>query len=145
MKSNRLFYTLSLLIVTTLLLTGCGRKEAPQVATDPSMKPQLLNLQHQVVGNILELSYTLQGNPEGVGVQIDRTEIDPYCQCPGFWQRYQEDTPKVSNVGVEVKKLINLKVVNKEFLFRVRAIDVNGSFSPWSKMLRATGVDLSTK
>ena len=145
MKSNRLFHTLSLLIITALLLSGCGRKEAPQMVTDPSMKPQLLNLQHQVVGNVLELTYSLQGNPEGIGLQIDRSEIDPYCQCPGFWQRYQEDTPMAKNVGAEVKKLINLKVVNKEYLFRVRAIDVNGSFSPWSKMIRATGVDLFNK
>jgi len=143
MKSNRLFHTLSLLIITILLLTGCGRKEAPQIGADTSMKPQLLNLQYQVVSNVLELTYTLQGNPEGVGVQIDRTEIDPYCQCPGLWKRYQEDTPMASNVGVEAKKLLNLKVADKEWLFRIRAIDVNGSFGPWSKMIRATAVDPS--
>lgn len=142
MKSNRLLNTLSVLVIGLLLLSGCGRKEAPQVVVDPSLKPQLVNLQSQVIGNVLELTYRLQGNPQGVGVQIDRTEMDPYCQCPGFWQRFQEDMPTAKQVDVEVKKLVALKVMDKEFLFRIRAIDVNGNFGPWSKMVHATGVDL---
>ncbi|ATX82856.1 hypothetical protein Ga0123462_2019 [Mariprofundus ferrinatatus] len=145
MNTKSMFRTMALLILATLLVTGCGRKEAPQIAADPSSKPQLLNLQYQVVGNILEMTYTLQGSPDGVGIQIDRTEIDPYCQCPGLWQRYLEDTPNARQVGSEGKKLVNLKVMGKEFLFRVRAVDVHGNIGPWSKMIRATGTDLSNQ
>lgn len=137
MKSNPLFQTLTI-ISMLLLLSGCGRKEEPRIAVDDTFKPQLIDLKHQVVGNVLELSYTLQGNPEGVGVQIDRTEMDPYCKCPGFWRRFQEDTPLARNVGVETKKLVNLKVMNKRLLFRIRAVDLDGNIGPWSKMIEAS-------
>ena len=145
MNGKSLSRTLLTLFLATLILAGCGRKEAPQLAGDPSNKPQLLNLQHKVVSNILELTYILQGSAEGVGIQIDRTEIDPYCQCPGLWQRYQEDTPNPRQVGVEAKQLVNLKVMGKEFLFRIRAVDVHGNIGPWSKMIRATGTNPSNQ
>ncbi|GAV19643.1 hypothetical protein MMIC_P0592 [Mariprofundus micogutta] len=141
--TKRIHYGFILLMAATLLLSGCGRKEAPQMTNGSSVKPSLNELYHQVAGNVLELRFTLQGIPEGVGYQIDRTEMDPYCQCPGFWRRFDERLPQAKMVNSETTKLISLKTDKKAFLFRIRAIDATGNLGPWSKIITARGVDLS--
>jgi len=132
-------------LMLAMILTGCGHKEAPHPVSDSLVKPQLLGLQYEQAGNVLKLSFELRGDPKGVGYQIDRTQIDPYCQCPGFWRRYHEQQPLADLVNRTTKKIVNLKTSKVEFVYRLRAIDVNGNFGPWSKLIRAHGVDLFRK
>jgi len=141
--TNRKHYGFILLMAAVVLVTGCGRKEAPQPADGAAAKPYISDLSHQVVGNVLELSFTLKGSPDGVGFQIDRTEMDPYCQCPGFWRRFDQREPQARLVDLKTTKLINLKTDKKDFLFRIRAFDAAGNLGPWSKMITARGINLS--
>ncbi len=132
-------------LIIAITLGGCGRKEAPQPITSSSEKPQLVDLEYEQAGNVLKLRFVLKGNPEGMGYQIDRTQIDPYCQCPGFWRRYSDQLPLSDLANRSTKKIINLKTTKVEYVYRLRAIDWNGNFGPWSKSIRARGVDLFNK
>lgn len=129
----------TLLLTCVLALGGCGRKKAPQIAGPD--KPQISDLRDEVVGNVLELQFELTGSSEGVGFQVDRTELDPYCQCPGMWRRLYDRAPMHGQLG-ETKKLIKLKNDKTEYLFRIRAYDANGNLGPWSRAIHAKGVDL---
>ncbi|MDX8406129.1 MAG: hypothetical protein R8K50_08260 [Mariprofundus sp.] len=131
----------AILLITLLALSGCGRKEAPQISGGE--KPQINNLQDQVVGNVLELKFSLSGNANGVGYHVDRTQLDPYCQCPGFWRRFYDRPALAVQVGSETTRLIKLKNDSIEYLFRVRAYDIDGNLGPWSHAIHAKGVDLS--
>jgi len=126
---------LLIITVTLLVLTGCGRKEPPQPVMSDAM-PTLTQVNHVVSGNVVNIEVEISGGSHGIGFQIDRAEIDPYCNCPGFWRRYQEQTPRAENFGKPLSQVINLKDPNKEFAFRVRAIDALGRFSDWSKIIR---------
>ena len=128
-------------LVLALALSGCGRKEAPQAVMEGA-KPALTDLRHEVNGNILELYFSLQGSPEGVGYQIDRAEIDPYCDCPGMWRRYLAQEPMPKQVDKPHTRFINLKTTKRTFAFRIRAVDAAGNLGPWSPIIRARGVDL---
>lgn len=134
-----------LILAAALAVSGCGRKEAPQVVSDGSAKPQISDLRHSVEGNVMRLDFRLSGDPAGVGYQIDRTQIDPYCQCPGFWRRYFEQPVLAAQANTEINKMITLKSAKIEYVFRIRAIDAAGNFGPWSKMIRVRGVDLFNK
>jgi len=133
----------ALLLIGLLALSGCGRKEAPQIAGP--VKPQINDLRDQVVGNVLELKFMLTGDARGVGFQVDRTEVDPYCQCPGFWRRFYDRAPMPLQVGDESKRLIQLKNDKIEYLFRIRAYDIDGNLGPWSRAIHAKGVDLLSR
>ncbi|MFQ5582615.1 MAG: hypothetical protein ACE5F3_08340 [Mariprofundaceae bacterium] len=126
-----LFFTL----IAGLMLTACGRKQMPQVVAEHP--PQIAELQHAVVGNSLKLTLRLTGGSDGVGYQIDRTEMDPYCKCPGFWKRYREEYPAVKNADRELTQMINLRTGKVEYVFRIRAIDGLGRLGPWSKPIQA--------
>jgi hypothetical protein len=130
-----------ILLATLLVLGGCGRKEAPQIVHD-SQPPQLVDLQHELNGMVMKLDFELAGSPEGVGYQVDRAEIDPYCKCPGLWRRYLEQLPIPKNIGVPITKVLKLRSAKVEFAFRIRAVDAAGQLGPWSKLMRVTGVDL---
>lgn len=131
--------------VLAVLLNGCGRKEVPQAIVDDSVKPRIVGLQHKVTGNVLRLDFVLKGSSEGVGYEIDRTQMDPYCQCPGFWRRFFEQPALAKQVNEDSYRIISLKTAEVEFLFRIRAIDAFGNFGPWSKLIRAQAVDLNKK
>lgn len=128
-------------LLLALLVAGCGRKEPPQVL-DPSAAPQVADLNYEVTGPALVLSFRLLGNPKGVGYQIDRAEMDPYCKCPGFWRRYFEQEPLARQVNVDIQKNINLRTLSKQFVFRIRAVDVDGRLGEWSEPIHAQAVDL---
>jgi len=132
---------IALLIITVLGLSGCGRKEAPQIGGND--KPEIHNLKDRVVGNVLELDFKLTGSSQGVGYHVDRTEVDPYCQCPGFWRRFYDRPPLAIQANIQNKRLIKLKNARTEYMFRIRAYDGNGNIGPWSRAIRAKGVDLS--
>ena len=134
-----------LCLVLAVLLNGCGRKEVPQAIVDDSVKPQIVDLQYKVIGNVLRLDFVLKGSSEGVGYEIDRTQMDPYCQCPGFWRRFFEQPALAKQVNEDSYRIISLKTADVEFLFRIRAVDAVGNFGPWSKLIRAQAVDLNKK
>lgn len=134
--------SVGLLLCLSLLLTACGRKEVPQVINGESVAPQISDLRSEVVGNVLRMDFTLVGDTQGVGYEIDRTQEDPYCQCPGMWRRFYEQPALARQVNKAAYRIINLKTDKIEFLFRIRAVDVIGNFGPWSKMIRARAVDL---
>jgi len=131
----------ALLLVAGLMLNGCGRKEAPQMIVEGAA-PQILDLKYEVNGGSLKLDFKLVGVAEGVGYQIDRTEVDPYCKCPGFFRRYFEQPAFAGQVGEPLTKLINLKTTEREFVFRIRAVDAQGNLGAWSELMHARGVDL---
>ena len=123
-------------VILSLALIGCGRKEAPQPIINDA-PPSITKISHEVVGNSLKIELSLEGGSHGIGYQIDRTEIDPYCKCPGFWRRFHEATPKSENFGKSsLTQLIVLKGMDVEYAFRVRAIDALGRFSDWSEVIR---------
>jgi hypothetical protein len=130
-----------ILLVAVLAMSGCGRKEAPRIVSD-GQPPQLVDLRHELQGMVMKLDFTLAGSAEGVGYQIDRAAIDPYCKCPGFWRRYFEQLAFPKNVGVPITKLLQLRSTTAEYVFRIRAFDAAGRLGPWSKHIRALGVDL---
>ncbi|RLL51189.1 hypothetical protein D8Y20_10010 [Mariprofundus sp. EBB-1] len=134
-----------LCLILAVFLNGCGRKEVPQAIVDDAVTPQIVDLRSGVVGNVLRLDFVLKGSAEGVGYEIDRTKVDPYCQCPGFWRRFYEQPALARQVNEETYRIINLKTDAVEFLFRIRAVDVAGNFGPWSKLIRAQAVDLRKK
>lgn len=128
---------LILAMATTLILTGCGRKEPPQVVVGNGSPPAVINLQHVVSGNSLKLTFSLTGGEVGIGYQVDRAEIDPHCNCPSFWRRFSEITPTPKAYGIELSKLINLRGSDREFAFRIRAVDAYGRLGQWSGTIRA--------
>lgn len=127
-----------------MLVAGCGRKEPPQVVVEGA-PPQLVELTSEVNGPALVLNFRLLGNKRGLGYQIDRAEMDPYCKCPTMWRRYFDQPALPQQVNEPIKKLINLGSYNREFLFRIRAVDVDGDLGEWSEPIHAQAVDLMQK
>ena len=128
---------LLIIAVTALLFSGCGRKEPPQPIVNDA-PPSVTIISHSVSGNTLKVDMKLAGGSYGIGIQIDRAEIDPHCNCPGFWRRYVESSPKAKNYDKpSLSKFINLRGGELEYAFRIRAIDALGRFSEWSKTIRA--------
>lgn len=130
-----------ILLAAVLVVSGCGRKEAPQIVHDGA-KPELTDFRHEQNGNIVLFYFTLRGDPAGVGYQIDRAEIDPYCKCPGLWRRYFEQEPMPKLANRESRRIINLKTTEREFAFRVRAFDAEGNIGAWSPVVRVRAIDL---
>ncbi len=128
--------------LTALAIAGCGRKEPPQPVVSDA-PPAIAELRHEVNGPALILDFRLVGGAGGIGYQIDRAEVDPVCHCPTMWRRYFELPPQPDQGPRKVRKLVPLKTTKVEFLFRIRAVDMQGRFGPWSAPIRARAVDLS--
>jgi hypothetical protein len=128
---------LLLFIMAAFVVVGCGRKEPPQPIAD-NAPPAIVSLKHIQSGNSLRLEIEMSGGSDGIGYQLDRAEIDPYCKCPGIWRRHYEVPPSPKNFDKSsISKMINLRGGDIEYVFRVRAIDALGRFSEWSKPIRA--------
>ena len=127
---RRLFIGLAVL----LLFAGCGRKEPPQ-AIASGVEPAIVTLKHEIIGNSLKITIVLTGGSGGVGYQVDRAEIDPYCKCPGLWRRYYERPPQTGQAGKPLHQLISLG--RKERAYRFRAVDGIGRLSKWEKTILA--------
>ncbi len=128
------------LVAWVLMLAACGHKAPPQPAD--ASPPRIVGLKHEVTGPALKLEFVLQGDPAGVGYQIDRAEIDPICNCPTMWQRYFEQPPYPNQVGERQTRLLNLRTLDRTYLFRIRAFDAHGRLGAWSETIRAQAVDL---
>jgi hypothetical protein len=136
-KSLPVALVLGPMLTIALILAGCGRKEPP-VPMAVSAPPAIVSMSHDVHVNTLELDLVLTGGGEGgVGYQIDRAPIDPYCKCPGFWRRYLEVPAQPSLVGTKTKVLIDLRGGTIAYAFRIRAVDAIGRLGPWSKIIQA--------
>jgi len=131
-------------LLVLLAVAGCGRKEPPRPAA-ASGPPAIGELAHAVNEPALVLDLRLVGTPAGVGYQIDRAEIDPVCHCPSMWRRFLEQPPAPELVGRRLRRLVPLRSVEREFLFRIRAVDAEGRLGPWSEPIRARAVDLSAR
>ena len=123
------------LFCLALAMGACGRKEAPQIIR--GAPPQIAELHHEISGNSLKLQLRLVGGEEGVGYQIDRAEVDPYCKCPGMWRRYYELLPHPRHANKPLTRLINLRSSGQAYFFRIRAVDGLGRLGPWSKPIHA--------
>ncbi len=124
------------LIIAALLFTACGRKEAPQVmASNTPPKISKLAISHSE--NVMKLTFHLDGGVGGIGYQLDRAELDPYCKCPDMWRRYFEQQPHSLNTGKEITKVIRMEAGTHRFLYRLRAIDSEGRLGAWSKTIHA--------
>jgi len=128
-------YKFSLLLAVLLLATACGRKEPPQVMVDTG-PPEIATLNVIDANPSNKVEIELVGGEGGVGYQIDRAEMDPYCKCPSVWQRYYEEPPQVKNNTRKLKKMIRLEVGGHDYVYRFRAIDALGRLGAWSKQLK---------
>lgn len=122
------------LSVSLLLITGCGRKELPQPVLS-SGAPTIESLQIEVTESSTELKFKLTGGEEGVGFHIDRAEIDPFCNCPAFWNRFYDEYPLASNSGREFSKLLRNEMGKHRYVYRIRAVDGSGRLAPWSEVI----------
>ncbi len=129
----RNFFLVGMIVI--FALTGCGRKEIPQADTSEPL--QLINLQHQKALNVLQLRFTILGGVGPVGYQIDRGEIDNHCNCVLLWRRHYEQPPIPGQKDVLLVKNVKLLTHEREFVFRIRAIDSIGNLGAWSAPMRA--------
>jgi len=127
----------SLLVLTLLLLAGCGRKEPPQVIVDAS-PPEIATLNISDAKTSKKIELQLTGGQNGVGYQIDRAEMDPYCKCPSLWQRYYEEPPQLKNNTRTLQRMLRLNEGKHDYTFRLRAIDNVGRLGSWSKPIQAS-------
>ncbi len=128
---------LLILTIVVFTLSACGRKEPPQPIVNDA-PPSITEINHSISGNTLKIDLKVAGGSYAIGIQIDRAEVDPHCNCPGFWRRYSEISPKAKHYEApSLTKFINLRSGEVEYAFRVRAIDALGRFGPWSKVIRA--------
>lgn len=135
------FQKLTLIICLGLAFTGCGRKEPPQVS-DPREPPTIASLEYMIAGNSLKLDIELAGGSEALGFQMDRTEQEPGCKCPGFWRRYYEAPPSARLKGKTITKMFNLRTHKSIYYFRVRAVDDLGRLGPWGETIFAQAEEM---
>jgi len=127
---------LNLFLAALLVLAGCGLKTNLVVYDDSAPMPQIANLSYQVHGDRLDLALDIAGGSGTVFYQIDRTEVEPNCQCIGHWLRYYESSPNTQRKGLV--RHIKLRKSNVVYAFRLRVKDNLGRVSGWSQILQAS-------
>ena len=118
------------LCVLVLVVTGCGRKEAPQAIVDAG-PPEMVSLKVIDADPSKKLVIQLAGGEGGVGYQMERAEIDPYCNCPSMWLRYHEEPAQPLNNSRLLEKMIRLEVGGHDYVYRLRAVDATGRLGVW--------------
>ena len=118
------------------VLVGCGLKTNLVVYDDSAPMPQIANLSYQVHGDMLDLALDIAGGSGAVFYQIDRTEVEPDCQCIGHWLRYYESSASTQRQGLV--RHIKLRKSNVVYAFRLRVKDSLGRVSGWSQILKAS-------
>ncbi len=121
-----------LLCAMLLVMVGCGRKEPPQVLVDAG-PPQITSLNVIDADPSRKLEIQLAGGEGGVGYQMERAEMDPYCKCPSAWLRYYEEPPLARNNTRVLLKMIRLEVGGHDYVYRLRAIDAVGRLGAWRR------------
>jgi len=121
-------------LITLMVLSGCGRKEAPQADTSEPLR--IVDLQSAKEVSILQLTFTILGGTDYVGYQIDRAEFDEICDCLTPWQRTFEKEPLPKQKAKILVHNLKLLTHKREFAFRIRAVDSAGNLSPWSAPMR---------
>jgi len=124
-------------IIVVLMLLGCGRKEIPQLQHGASSPPKITQLSYVVNGQVVKFLLKLEGGRDGIGFQVDRTLLDPHCKCAGSWQRYSEMVPQSRYQGKKVSRMFGLPLEDTTYLFRIRAVDMEGHLSEWSETMQA--------
>ena len=119
-----------------LILAGCGLKTGLVVYDDSAPMPQIANLSYQVHGDKLDLQLDIAGGSGTVFYQIDRTELEPNCQCIGNWLRYYESSANTQRQGLV--RHIKLRKSNVVYAFRLRVKDNLGRVSGWSQILKVS-------
>ena len=122
-----------LLVLGVLLMTGCGRKEPPQVIVNADV-PDIASIKESDAFPRTTLEIQLAGGAGGVGYQMDRAEMDPYCKCPSVWRRYYEEPPQERNHTRVLQKMLRLQVGGNDFAYRLRAIDAAGRLGTWQRL-----------
>ncbi len=122
-----------LLCLTILVVAGCGRKEPTQAIVDVG-PPEIATLNIVDADPSKKLEIQLAGGQGGVGYQMDRAEMDPYCKCPSTWFRYYEEPPLARNNTKVLQKMISLEVAGHDYVYRLRAIDAAGRLGAWKKL-----------
>ena len=125
---------LNVLIAVLLALAGCGLKTNLVVYDDSAPMPQMVNLSHQMHGDMLDLQLDIVGGSGTVFYQIDRAEVEPDCQCIGHWLRYYESSASTQRKGLV--RHIKLRKSNVTYAFRLRVKDNLGRVSGWSQTLK---------
>ena len=118
------------LCISLLVVTGCGRKEAPQAMVDAG-PPEILSLKVVKADPSRKLVIQLAGGEGGVGYQIERAEMDPYCKCPSMWLSYYEEPALPVNNSRVLEKMIRLEVGGHDYVYRLRAVDAAGRLGAW--------------
>lgn len=119
---------------TAFLLAACGMKAPPEVVEDLG-PPEIVEFKYAMEGNGLRMTFRLQGGAGGIGYQIDRSDIDPQCDCPSFWRRYYEQPPLPGQAGKRQQRTIAV-AFSRPLAFRIRAVDGLGRLSDWSAAIR---------
>jgi len=121
------------LLVTLFVMVGCGRKEPPQAIVDAGA-PEIVSLKVTDAETSKKLDIQLAGGAGGVGYQIDRAEMDPYCKCPTLWIRYYEEPPLERNHSRVLEKMLRLELADHNYVYRLRAIDAAGRLGAWQRL-----------
>jgi len=127
-------------LITLMVLGGCGRKEMPQPDTSEPLR--IVDLKWSKEVSILHIAFTIQGGSDAVGYQVDRAELDSVCDCMTPWRRHQEQATLATQKGVELVRNFKLLSHEREFAFRIRAVDSAGNLSPWSAPMRVRADDV---
>ncbi|MDQ6994954.1 MAG: hypothetical protein Q9M18_05105 [Mariprofundaceae bacterium] len=127
---------LCFIVLAAWLMTGCGRKEPPQAWVDKG-EPRIAHLKLINAGPSKKLKLQLADGEGGVGYQLERSEIDPYCQCPSTWHPFTEVPPSRSYEGKTLERVLRFEIGGHYFLYRVRAIDALGRLGQWSETFQA--------
>jgi len=122
-----------LLFLALLLMAGCGRKEPPQVIVSADA-PEIASIKIMDAERTRKLEIQLADGAGGVGYQMERAEMDPYCKCPSVWRRYYEEPPLERNNTRVLQKIIRLEVGGNDFTYRLRAIDALGRLGAWQRL-----------
>lgn len=102
------------------------------VYDDSALLPKISRVSHQILADRLLINLDVEGGNSEVLYQIDRSEIDPSCQCFTQWLRYYESSPSQQRLGL--KRNIKLRT-DMAYAYRLRVVDNLGRKSAWSKVI----------
>jgi len=125
-----------LILLAMYMVVGCGRKEPPQAWIDKG-QPRIDALKVTNAISSKRVTLTLAGGEGGLGYQVERSELDPYCQCPSTWTPFAELPPARRNEGTPLDRMLVFEIGGHYYAYRIRAIDALGRLGKWSKTLQA--------